>query len=83
MPPPSPADAEATLYLPTHDSTPSPQREDGFEMVPEMCVFATLPPPPAKRDGFAYEFIATNIADVVEFGHRLPNVTYLPYLRRL
>ena len=76
-------DSEATLVLPTHDSTPAPQRGGGFEMGPEMSVSATLPPPPAKRDGLAYEFIATNIADVVEFGHRWPNVTYLPSLRRL
>ena len=41
-------DSEATLVLPTHDSTPSLQREDGIEMVPEMCVFAALPPPPRK-----------------------------------
>ena len=42
-------DSEATLVLPTHDSTPSLQREDGFEMVPEMCVFAALPPPPQSE----------------------------------
>ena len=42
-------DSEATLVLPTHDSTPSLQREDGFEMAPEMCVFATLPPPPQSE----------------------------------
>ena len=41
-------DSEATLVLPTHDSTPAPQREDGFEMGPEMFVSATLPPPPRK-----------------------------------
>ena len=76
-------DSEATLALPTHDSTPAPQREDGFEMGPEMFVSATLPPPPAKRDGLAYEFIATNIADVVEFAHRWPHITYLPSLTRL
>ena len=39
-------DSEATLALPTHDSTPAPQREDGFEMGPEMSVSATLPPSP-------------------------------------
>ena len=39
-------DSEATLVLPTHDSTPAPQREDGFEMGPEMSVSATLPPSP-------------------------------------
>ena len=42
-------DSEATLVLPTHDSTPAPQREDGFEMGPEMCVSATLPPPPQSE----------------------------------
>ena len=42
-------DSEATLVLPTHDSTPSLQREDGIEMVPEMCVFAALPPPRKAR----------------------------------
>ena len=42
-------DSEATLVLPTHDSTPSLQREDGIEMVPEMCVFAALPPPPQSE----------------------------------
>ena len=42
-------DSEATLALPTHDSTPAPQREDGFEMGPEMCVSATLPPPPQSE----------------------------------
>ena len=31
-------DSEATLVLPTHDSTPAPQREDGFEMGPDMSV---------------------------------------------
>ena len=36
---PSPADSEATLVLPTHDS--SPAAPGG----PEMYVFATLPPP--------------------------------------
>ena len=42
-------DSEATLALPTHDSTPAPQREDGFEMGPEMSVSATLPPSPKAR----------------------------------
>ena len=42
-------DYEATLALPTHDSTPAPQREDGFEMGPEMSVSATLPPPPQSE----------------------------------
>ena len=42
-------DSEATLVLPTHDSTPAPQREDGFEMGPEMSVSATLPPPPQSE----------------------------------
>ena len=42
-------DSEATLVLPTHDSTPAPQREDGFEMGPEMCDFATLPSPRKAR----------------------------------
>ena len=42
-------DSEATLVLPTHDSTPAPQREDGFEMGPEMSVSATLPPSPKAR----------------------------------
>ena len=42
-------DSEATLALPTHDSTPAPQREDGFEMGPEMSVSATLPPPPQSE----------------------------------
>ena len=42
-------DSEATLVLPTHDSTPAPQREGGFEMGPEMCVSATLPPPPQSE----------------------------------
>ena len=42
-------DSEATLVLPTHDSTPAPQREDGFEMGPEMCVSATLPSPPQSE----------------------------------
>ena len=42
-------DSEATLALPTHDSTPAPQREDGFEMGPEMSVPATLPPSPKAR----------------------------------
>ena len=42
-------DSEATLVLPTHDSTPAPQREDGVEMGPEMCVSATLPPPPQSE----------------------------------
>ena len=42
-------DSEATLVLPTHDSTPSLQREDGFEVVPEMSVFAALPPPPQSE----------------------------------
>ena len=75
---PSLADSEATLVLPTHDSTPA------APCGPEMYVFATLPPPPpAKRGGLVYEFIATNIADVVEFGHRWPNITYLPSLTRL
>ena len=44
-------DSEATLALPTHDSTPAPQREDGFEMGPEMSVSATLPPPPPQNAG--------------------------------
>ena len=51
-------DSEATLALPTHDSTPAPQREDGFEMGPEMSVApqeeivaAPLPPlPPSETD---------------------------------
>ena len=42
-------DSEATLVLPTHDSTPAPQREGGFEMGPEMCDFATLPSPPQSE----------------------------------
>ena len=42
-------DSEATLVLPAHDSTPAPQREDGFEMGPEMSVSATLPPSPKAR----------------------------------
>ena len=42
-------DSEATLVLPTHDATPAPQREDGFEMGPEMSVSATLPPPPQSE----------------------------------
>ena len=37
-------DSEATLVL-----TPAPQREDGFEMGPEMCDFATLPSPPQSE----------------------------------
>ena len=51
-------DSEATLVLPTHDSTPAPQREDGFEMGPEMSVapqeesIRLLPPTPkARRTG--------------------------------
>ena len=48
-------DSEATLVLPTHDSTPAPQREDGFEMGPEMSVapqeeiVRLLPPTPKAR----------------------------------
>ena len=42
-------DSEATLVLPTHDSTPARQREDGFEMGPEMSDSATLPPPPQSE----------------------------------
>ena len=42
-------DSEATLVLPTHDSTPAPQREGGFDMGPEMSVSATVPPPNARR----------------------------------
>ena len=48
-------DSEATLVLPTHDSTPAPQREDGFEMGPEMSVapqeesIRLLPPTPKAR----------------------------------
>ena len=42
-------DSEATLVLPTHDSTPAPQREDGFDMGPEMSVSATLPTPPQSE----------------------------------
>ena len=43
------SDSEATLVLPTHDSTPAPQREDGFEISPEMSVSATLPSPPQSE----------------------------------
>ena len=42
-------DSEATLVLPTHDSTPAPQGEGGLELGPEMCVSATLPPPRKAR----------------------------------
>ena len=77
---PSPADSEATLVLPTHDSTPA---APGGPEVHIQYVFCDVAVAPAKRGGLVYELIATNLADVVELGHRWPAITYLPSLTRL